>query len=626
MSSAPAESFPLAAEFPPATREDWLRLVADVLKGADFHARLVATTHDGLRVDPIFPRAAHAQPILGRPAGSPWQILSRIELPDPAAANAEARHEIENGAAGLLLVFDGAIGARGYGLEASRPMLMQLLGGIEPDRGIALDLDLGPDPGVALLLAEALSAMGFVPAKADIRFGFDPFGPPARNGGFAAAESPSMFATHVQELMRRGFRGPFAAADGRPVHDAGGSEAQELAFVLAGAVAWLRALEGSGLALEDARRTIYFRLAADADQLLTMAKLRALRRLWARVEEACSLAPAPAFVSAETAWRILTKRDPWVNVLRNMVAAFAAGLGGANAVSVLPFTAALGLPDRFARRLARNTQLVLIEEASLGRVGDPAAGSGGIEALTDAVAAAAWIQFQEIEAAGGLAAALEAGLVQRHVAAACSERGRAVATRREALTGTSEFPHLAELPVAVLDAPRSPERQSGLATKFAPLALHRLAEQFERLRDASDRQLEESGSRPKVFLANLGPLAAFTSRATFAKNFFEAGGIEAVTNEGFAAAGASTDRCALAAAFNASRAGFACLCSSDEIYGREAGGAAEVLTRAGAHRIYLVGRPGDAEAALRTAGITDFVQEGCDALAILEAAYQHLDR
>ena len=184
------------------------------------------------------------------------------------------------------------------------------------------------------------------------------------------------FAALVGELVGLGFRGPFAVADGRIVHNAGGSEAQELAFTLGSAVAYLRALEAGGTPLDAARGMIYFRLAADADQFLTIAKFRALRKLWARVEQACGLAPKRAYVSAETAWRMMTQRDPWVNLLRTTIAVFSAGVGGADAIGALPHTAALGLPDGFARRIARNTQLLLLEESNLAKVSDPVAGSG----------------------------------------------------------------------------------------------------------------------------------------------------------------------------------------------------------------------------------------------------------
>jgi methylmalonyl-CoA mutase len=361
---------------------------------------------------------------------------------------------------------------------------------------------------------------------------------------------------------------------------------------------------------------IYFRLAADADQFLTIAKFRALRKLFARVEQACGLQPEPIFISAETARRVMTQRDPWVNVLRTTMAAFAAGLGGADSVTVLPFTTALGLPDAFARRLARNTQLILLEEANLARVADPAAGAGGLEALTEQLCTAAWSLFQEIEAAGGVYAALQSGLIQRKVAATRAERDSAVARGRDPLTGTSAFPDIHELPVTVLE-PASTTRTAARSQSIAPLPSIRLAEPFEALRDASDRVLDTTGARPKVFLANLGTPSDFTTRATFAKNFFEAGGIEAITNDGLA------NVPDLVAAFKASGARLVCLCSSNEIYANEAATTAKQLEKPGTH-IYLAGRPGELEDALKAAGVQSFIYAGCDMLAVLQAAYEFL--
>ena len=252
----------------------------------------------------------------------------------------------------------------------------------------------------------------------------------------------------MRALAARGFIGPFCAADGRMIHAAGGTDAQELAFALAQALAALRALEAGGLALDDARRAIGFRIAVDADQFASICKLRALRRLWARVEESCGLQPLPAHVEAETAWRMMTRRDPYVNALRTTTAAFAAGVGGADAVVALPFTQALGLPDAQARRLARNAQLILIEEANLWRVADPAAGAGGYEALTDALAQKAWELFQEIERAGGLGASLASGAFASRVSEARAALVRDVARRKLPITGTSEYPNLAEAPGA----------------------------------------------------------------------------------------------------------------------------------------------------------------------------------
>jgi len=424
-----------------------------------------------------------------------------------------------------------------------------------------------------------------------------------------------MFATMVRELSEQGFRGPFAVSDGRVIHNAGGSEAQELAFAIASGVEYLRAFENGGLPPDAARGMIYFRLSADADEFMTVAKFRALRKLWARIEEASRLTPRPVYVAAETAWRMMTRCDPYVNMLRLTSAIAAAGLGGANSITALPHTAALGLPDAFARRVVRNTQLILLEESNLAKVSDPAAGSGAIEDLTGKLCAAAWTLFQEIESAGGAWAALERGLIQSKVAAVRTARQQAVARRKDALTGTSDFPDINETAPAVLDvAPVATPKETSAKITTEPLPRIRLAEPFEALRDASDRMLAKTGARPKVFLANVGKLSEFTARASFAKNFYEAGGIEALSNDGF------KDPAAMVAAFKKSGAKLACLCSSDKVYEKEAADAAKALTAAGAV-VDLAGRPGENETNWRNAGVKSFIYVGCDVLSTLQAAH-----
>ena len=523
-----SDDLSLAAEFPPATQAQWRKLVEAALKGAAFDKRLVSQTYDGLRVEPLYARAANAPTVAGRPA-APWQVMQRVDHPDPKAANTQALLDLENGATGLALVFAGSVGAYGYGLDGSPETIKRALEGVHLDAGIAIELDLSRQHlDAATALAALVKERGIDPAATQIRFGFDPLGAMAASG---TAPMPwqklaPIFAKRVGDLAALGFKGPFAVADGRSVHAAGGSEAQELAFVIGNAVAYWRALSDAGVALDVARRLIFFRLAADADEFLTIAKFRALRKLWARVEEASGLTPQPAFVSAQTAWRMMTKHDPYVNMLRTTIAVTAAGVGGADAISVLPFTLAIGLPDRFARRVARNMQLILLEESNLYRVADPAAGSGGIEALTSEIAQTAWKLFQEIEAAGGAGKAIPQGLLQKKVAETRAARQTNVARRKDAITGTSDYPNLGELPVKVLDVPRV--TLPAESASFEPLPSMRLAEPFEALRDASDRFLAKTGARPKVFLANLGTPSDFTARATFAKNFYEAGGIEAV--------------------------------------------------------------------------------------------------
>jgi len=617
------EPLSLAGDFRAASRDAWRKLVAAVLKGAPFE-RLASRTYDGLTIEPLYDRAAGAQSIAGRKPGAPWTLLQRVDHPDPAAANAQALDDLENGATGLVLVFAGSISANGYGLEASTSALTRALEGVELEL-IAVDLNLSPSSRhIVRDFAALVKSRGLKASSVDVRFSINPI------GGFAAAgKSPRSwnalapdFAAMVGALSGDGFRGPFAVADGRIIHNAGGSHAQELAFVLASGVAYLRALEAhgtaNGMALEAARDAIYLRLAADADQFLTMAKFRAARKLWARVESVCGLAPKPPIVAAETAWRMMTRRDAYVNMLRTAIAVAAAGLGGADAITAVPHTAPLGLPDALARRVARNTQLVLLEESNLARVADPAAGSGALEAMTDGLCGAAWQAFQEIETAGGVWKALEAGLIQNKVAAVRAEREKAIARGKDVLTGTNAYPNIHETVPAVLDIAAQPSPDEGtLAISTAPLPRLRLAEPFEHLRDASDGILAATGIRPKVFLANLGTLAEFTARASFAKNFFEAGGLEAVGSDGYSPSD-------LASAFKTAGTPLVCLCSSDKVYEKDALAAAEALKAAGALLIHLAGRPGEREAALRNAGVQSFVYDGCDALSTLRAAYDIL--
>jgi len=622
MTMTTGETLSFAGDFAPATRADWRKLVDAVLKGAPFE-RLESKTYDGLTVEPLYERDPSAHVVAGRAPGHAWTILQRVDHPDPAAANAQALDDLENGATGLILIFAESISANGFGLEPSPASLVRVLEGVDLSAGVAIDLNLSPSSRhVVHDLAALVKSRSIAPASADIRFSINPI------GGFAACgTSPRRwkdlapyFAEMISGLAGDGFCGPFAVADGRVIHNAGGSDAQELAFALASAVTYLRALEAGSMTLDAARNAIYFRLSADADQFLTMAKFRSLRKLWARIEAACGLAPKPVMVTAETAWRMMTRRDPYVNMLRNAIAVAAAGLGGADAITMLPHTAPLGLPDAFARRAARNTQLLLLEESNLARVGDPAAGSGALETVTQQLCAAAWSLFQDIEKAGGAWAALESGLIQKSAAAVLAERQKAVTRGKDILTGTNAYPDIHETTPAVLNVAPLPSKKGAAVVASAvsaePLPRIRLAEPFELLRDRSDAILAKTGTRPKIFLANIGRLSDFTARATFAKSFFEAGGIEAVTNDGFA------NLEAMGAAFKASGAQLACLCSSDEIYAREAVAAAKVLAPVPKY-LYLAGRPAG-EDALRSAGVGAFIYAGCDTVAMLQAAYQML--
>jgi methylmalonyl-CoA mutase len=438
-----------------------------------------------------------------------------------------------------------------------------------------------------------------LPGEVHGNLGADPVGVLARTGvdaDFAALLDLVQRSRKLFPELRT------VVVDGLPFHQAGGSDAQELGATLAAGVAYLRALTDAGLTVAEAAAQLEFRYAASADQFLTIAKFRAARRLWARVTEV-SGATSPQLQHAVTSPAMMTRRDPWVNMLRTTIACFGAGLGGADAVTVLPFDAAIGLPDDFARRVARNTQSVLLEESRLAGVIDPAGGSWYVERLTDELAQSAWAWFQEIERAGGVVSALRSGFVADRLAETWAARSANLADRTDAITGVSEFPNLAEQPVERAPAPAEPT---------GGLPVIRYAEAYEAFRDRSDAHLAATGGRPTVFLATLGPVAAHTARASFAANLFQAGGIDTPN------AGPTKTVDDVVAKFRESGATVACVCGSETSYGELAAPVVAALRAAGARRILLAGKKSEAE-------IDEFVFTGCPALEVLDHTFAALE-
>ncbi|MEU3773111.1 methylmalonyl-CoA mutase subunit beta [Streptomyces sp. NPDC032472] len=620
MTVLPDDGLSLAAEFPDATHEQWQRLVEGVLRksgkdasGEAAEDALSTKLEDGLITRPLyttpetpadtgFPGFA---PFVrgGTPAGgsaSGWDVRQRHLGTDPARVNEAVLADLENGVTSLWL----SLGQGGLPVEA----LSKALDGVYLDLA-PLALDAGAEFAAAGRALLALYAeRGVAPEDARAVLGADPLGHEARTGrpadtGTDSDPDPDSGLEAAVALAREaaahwpGVRA--LSVDALPYHEAGGSAAQELGLSLATGVAYLRALTDAGLGIEAALGQLEFRYAATADQFLTIAKLRAARLLWARVAEACGAPAAGAQRQhAVTSPVMMTRRDPWVNMLRTTVACMAAGVGGADAVTVLPFDHELGLPDAFSRRIARNTSSVLLEESHLARVIDPAGGSYYVERLTSELADAAWEFFQTVERAGGLPAALRSGLVAERLAATWAERSAKLAKRREPITGVSEFPLLAE---------QLPEREAAPAAPSGGLPRVRRDEAYEALRARSDRHLEATGARPRIFLAALGTAAAHTARATFAANLFQAGGIQPVHDP------VSVDAATAAAAYTASGAdGTAVLCSSDALYEEQAEAVAAALRSAGATTVFLAGRPGTAAGA-----VDEYVFAGCDAVAVL---------
>src|SRR3954454_25358691 len=594
----------VGGESPAATRDDWRELVAGVLRKAgreelpdpveDALRRPVAT---GVTVAPLYTAedAGDLPGAVGVPGLAPfvrgsrtgaavcvvpacWDIRQRHAHPDVATTKDAIAADLENGATSLWLV----LGEGAVPVDALPDVL----------DGVYLDLApvsvQGGHPAAEAFLSLVDGRTDLAPGGS---LGLDPLGEQAASG---AAQDLSGLAEVARRAAPLGLR--TVTVDATVFHDAGASAVEELGCSLAAGVAYLRALTEGGLPVDEAFAALEFRYAATADQFTTIAALRAARRLWDRVGEASGASPAVGGQRqhAVTSSVMTTKRDPWVNLLRTTVACFAAGVGGADVVTVQPFDAALGLPDAFSRRIARNTQNLLVEEGHLGRVLDPAGGSWYVESLTESLAQAAWDWFTEIERAGGLVAALESGLVRERIAAAWSDRADRLAHRTDALTGVSEFPNLSE---------KLPDRRpAGEVLPSGGLPRGRAAQEFEELRDAADAAAE----RPTVYLATIGSVARHTAGASFAGNLFQAGALKTPSGDalsGFAEASTTV----------------ACICGTDKDYADSGASLAAELRAAGATQVWLAGKPD-----LGVEGVDGYVFAGCDALDVLRTLHEHL--
>ncbi|WP_409434203.1 methylmalonyl-CoA mutase small subunit [Mycobacterium sp. SMC-14] len=535
-----------------------------------FAVRALYTALDALPEPPLpgqwpYVRGADAR----RDVNTGWKVAEVFPIGGPgsaADANGAVLGALTDGVSALTL----RVGDAGVPAAELRPVFDDVYLDLVP---VLLDGAGAGDYTTAaetmLTLVDALDPENRANLSVDL--GADPLTAPLTDG--AAPSLDEVIAVATRAVGHPGVRA--IAVNGPALHNLGAGASGELAAGLAAAVAYLRVLTDAGLSVADAARQISFRIAADDDQFITIAKIRAARQLWARVTEVAGAPEAgAAVVHAETSLAMMTQRDPWVNMLRTTLAAFGAGVGGADTVLVWPFDTVIpggqpGTSATFSRRIARNTQLLLLEESHLGQVLDPAGGSWFVEDLTEQLAQQAWGQFQEIEALGGFEAAREH--IGERIAAVAAARAGEIAHRRSAITGVNEYPNLDESPLPLS------------ATQAAPAGLRRYAAQFEALRDRSDAYLARTGARPQVLLLPLGPIAEHNVRTTFAANLLASGGIAAI-NPG--TVGAEQVAAAVAEAGSPSAA---VLCGSDARYGAEAAAVIGAARTAGLDRVYLAG-------------------------------------
>lgn len=687
----------LAGEFPPVAQDAWRAMVERLLKGDDVEDRMTSRTYDDIEIRPLY--TAEDWSSEGDPSGLPgaapftrghraagtvvdgWGVRQLHVHPDRKATNAAILDDLANGVRSLQIRLARATDANldFDQLDDASPAGVYVSCLDDLDESLS-DVDLSQTPigilgeGSFLPAAAALAALWrrrrVSPDAARGAFNCDPFAVLASTGRlYAPLESVLGDAADLAAFTDAAY--PHVTSmrvDGAVYHNAGASEAQEIACAVAGAVAYLRTLTDAGMAVERAFGQIPFATAVDADFFLSIAKIRALRRLWGRVAEACGVAHAARAMrlQAETSKRMMARRDPWVNMLRTTVSCFAAAMGGADEITVMPFDAALRLPDGFARRIARNTQHILQEESALSRVIDPAGGAWAIESLTDALARHAWDEFQAIERAGGLGAVLQDGSLAAAIDEKWTERENNIAKLADPVIGVSDYPDIFESPIAPVAIDRATLRKAdaarltrlraefdrksmtesvaearahrdgglsrlvmamaeggatlgcmtqGLSEPDAavakPLPRRRLGAGFEALRDASDAYRETAGARPNAFLAGIGSLAEYGDRMTFARNALAAGGIESIDGTG------GMDPAAIAAEYKGSDASVVVICSTDDHCSGIAPKVADALKAAGAREVVLAAAPELAAGSDGHAAIDGFLYSGCDLRGLL---------
>ena len=573
------------------------RRLTDDAPDSDVWAMLTTTTLDGIAITPLgTPAHTPHLPDPGLPGQAPftrgttavhatgaWDIRAQFGDPDAATTTRHVHTDLENGANSLWL----SIGPG----EVAAADLASILDGVYVDLApVVLDA-----PTEILTAATAFAAIltdKGTHQSPGSSLGADPVGNALRGYG------ETDLAIAIETARIAGDLGAFSTTvDGTAAHDLGASDVEELAFVLASGVTYLRQLTDAGHTPEQAARLLEFRLAATDEQLPTIAKLRASRRLWARALELSGVSPAARgqFQHAVTSRPMMTAYDPYVNLLRCTIAAFAAGVGGATSVTVLPFDEPLGLPVPFSRRIARNTSSLLIAESHVATVTDPAGGAQAVEQLTEDLARHAWQLFQQLDGtAGGVVGHLDA--LRDRIAATAARRAEQVAVRSRPITGVTEFPNLHEL---------VPERATYSHNRPSP---HRYAADFEELR--------HHRAETPVFLATMGSVAQHTARATFVANLFAAGGIDTVT------AGATNGPDDVVAAYTlAGKPPVVCLAGTDASYAEWGDDLARALREAGARHLVLAGKP-----KALTEPVDGSAAMGVDALAFLRRTRQELSR
>ena len=681
---------PTFSEFPPTPYEEWRKVVDKFLKGAPFEKRLITKTYEDIDLQPMYRREdvaglPHLDSLPGfapylrgtSPLGyvtQSWDVAQELPYATPAAFNEALRADMSRGQNAVNLVLDHPTLS---GVDADQAEAAQVgKGGLSissvADLARALDgVDLETTPiyiqasasalTFTALLAALVNQQGKSLAKVRGAVGMDPLSQLARDGHLSR-DLDGIYGVMAQLTTWAVANAPqlqTITVQGHPYHNGGASTTQELAFALATAVEYIRAMQNRGLNIDDIAPRIRFSLSVGTNFFMEIARLRAARLLWAKIVKAFGGSDESQKMSlhARTSSWNQTVYDPHVNLLRATTEAFSSAVGGCDSLHISPFDELLRTPDEFSRRIARNTHTVLREESHITRTVDPAGGSWYVENLTDSVGRKAWALFQEIEKQGGMVKALEAGAPQKQVADTAAKRAANIAKRKDIFVGSNMYPNLKETrlePEAVDFAARQAERAAALnqyrasanagqkqaaldtlaqggnkveaaiqaalagatlgeiaqaaradakaGVTITPICAYRGAQAFETLREAAEAFVARTGQRPQVFLATMGPLTQHKGRADFSTAFLAVGGIETIYPAGFETADEAAD------AALASGAPAVVICSTDPTYPELVPPLAQKLKQANPGLIVLLaGYTADHVEAFKAAGVDDFI-------------------
>lgn len=704
---ASAEAGPSFSDFPPHTYQAWRSALDKVLKGAPFEKKFVTKTYEQIDLQPLYrledveqlpfthtlpgfpPYLRGTEP--AGPVAKPWDVCQELPATTPAAFNKALKHDLARGQTAINLVFDDAtcagidadlappetVGRGGVSISSVKDLEQALAGVDLATTPLFIQASTSAVPMTALLMA-LLKQQGVAAQTLRGCIGMDPLGILARVGTlprpleraydgmavllhWASTEAPQLQTIAVQS---------------HAYHDAGANVTQELAFTLATAVEYLRAMQSRGFAVDVVAPRMRFGFSVGSPMFMEIARLRAARLLWARIVNAFGgdEASQKMTIHARTSLWNKTVYDPYVNMLRSTTEAFAAVAGGCDSLHIGFFDEVGRVPDEFSRRIARNTHTILREESKLARTADPAGGSWYVESLTDAVARNAWALFQDVEKQGGMAKALEAGFPQTQVADVAAKRATNLARRKDVLVGTNKYANLKEKPLdipvterAALQRERAAElaqyrttyavaqhqtltaalvqgdgdimtaaieaamsgatlgdiakalrRHDEPSPKIKPLCIQRAAVPFERLRQAVDAYTARTGARPQVFLANMGPLPQHKARADFSQGFLEVGGFDVIADQRFADPDAAVEGAL------ASNAPVVVICSTDATYPELVPPIVQGIKHQRPEvKVLLAGYPADQVEHFRAAGIDDFIHLGANCYDVLRNLQTH---